>query len=197
MTEIFPLTFSQRPWQIWCMCCLYLITFCPMNFTAMWLGPFQTDSNVTTSASWLMSWSVQAGINWQHFYPISFELACPTPNAKCFQMKIDFDRWVVVTFFCPSHSSPSLVLFSRIFPLFSSFSSWCGSVFVERANVSANQMIWSIAPGRRERVAPPTLHWPTTSRYPFQTRVPESETRSYTSCHVFYQYFLNRELPVS
>ena len=56
-------------------------------------------------------------------------------------------------FSCPPFPHSHLFLV----PLFSS--SWCASVFVERANVSANQMIRSIAPSRRERVGLP-LHWP-------------------------------------
>ena len=89
------------------------------------------------------------------FYPISFP-ARALPHAKCQMLPNEDWFWSVSR----RYLFPSVAFLTLSSSFLVSFSS---SVFAERANVSANQMIRSIAPGRRERVVPPCSDgsWPT------------------------------------
>ena len=88
----------------------YLITIHAPNFTALWwLVPLSNRFKCNNVSELIDERAGAARYQLATFFRLlSPPSLGPTPNAKCFQMKIDFDRWVVVTFFqTASHSSQS------------------------------------------------------------------------------------------
>ena len=84
---------------------LGVIAILMQHWKRSWLHKLKTSLVATTSQRWWKSNSISIGSIFAQFLSLPPMQGPAAPNAKCFQMKIDFDRWVAVTFFLPTFSS--------------------------------------------------------------------------------------------